>query len=158
MIEPELRHTDNDTLIQLLTSRDALDTLEHDLKQPTPVLAWAYLIEPEWFREMFATPLRQSNVQLLVDHRQRRTVQKLLHEEPNLHARSWSWNRTLHDKTLMLPQRNTIWLCTHNWTKGSWTLSTNRAARIVSRSTTTDLLKVWMSDYAQSRPIIPKKN
>lgn len=143
-------------MIEILHGKKALEQITSDLDMTEPVLAWCYLIDPEWFTQLLATPLQHAQVQIIVDHRQRKTISTLLAVQPNLHARSWSWNRTLHDKTLIIPNRALIWLGTHNWTKGSWTLSTNRAARIVSRTATNQLLKIWMADYAQSRPILPR--
>lgn len=148
---------DQPNSISILHGQEALETFEKDLAAPIDILAWAYLIDPPWFTSCLKTPLTFGHVQLIVDHRQRRTVAQLCRQHKNLHARSWSWNRTLHDKTLMIPSKGIIWLGTHNWTRGSWTLSTNRAARLVSRQATDSLLKLWMEDYKKSRPILPKK-
>lgn len=143
--------------VRLLSAQDALPQLRADLAAATKIYAWLYLVDETFFTNLFSDPLRDHDFFCVADHRQKPTLQTLVALFPNFYPRTWSWNRTQHDKTLILPNLEVIWLSTHNMTRGSWTLSTNRAARIESKEATKKLSETFLADYQRSRAVLARK-
>lgn len=142
--------------VRLLGAQDALPQLRADLADATVLMAWLYLIDDSFFTNVFSEPLRRCDFFAVSDHRQKRTLETLTKIFPNFYPRTWAWNRTQHDKTLIIPNLDVVWLSTHNMTRGSWTLSTNRAARIKSPDATRKLKDVFLADYQRSKAVLPK--
>jgi hypothetical protein len=116
--------------VDLLDYQTALPALRSDLADRGPCLAYTYLIDTIWFHDLFGPHLAHSLLMVLADNRQRVALRGLTQEFAKLAAATWSTNRTMHDKTLVFPQKNVVYLTTSNLTKGSWTLSLNSTARI----------------------------
>lgn len=150
MMEDILTHPGQ---IQLLGAHHALELLTEDLANVSHVYAWTYLIEPEFARQLLAEHLKHSQFSTIVDHRQRGVAQKLQQEFPNFNARSWSYNRTMHEKTFIFDRACVVWLGSHNMTKGSYTLSSNRAARIHSVSLAMNLRSTWLDQWETARRV-----
>jgi hypothetical protein len=145
-----------DTL-QVLKAPDALSTLESDLRERGPVHAWVYLVDPNFFRQLFLEHLTHSEIFFLIDNRQARFAKELVKDFKNLHCWTWSYNRTLHVKTFLFPALGLTWIASHNLTLGSYNMSYNHAVRIHSPTITADLLRDWHQNQQHSK-IVPRKN
>jgi phosphatidylserine/phosphatidylglycerophosphate/cardiolipin synthase-like enzyme len=139
--------------IQLLGLAQALDQLTSDIHNSHVVYVWAYLIEATFFSTLFADHLSHARVYMITDHRQRYVCAGLQDTFERFTARSWSYNRTMHEKTFIFPELKTVWTGSHNLTRGSFTLSNNRSARIESAQLTTALADSWHRDWTLSKTI-----
>jgi phosphatidylserine/phosphatidylglycerophosphate/cardiolipin synthase-like enzyme len=134
--------------VQMLTDKLTEPHLRDDLAQKGDVYAWTYLINAKFFERVFGTHLCSDELNMIVDHRQRKLCKQLQTTHPNLHAWSWSYNRTMHDKTFIFPALNIVYIGTYNLTQGSFWTSRNRCVRIDSKPLTADLLKKWEAERA----------
>jgi len=141
--------------IDFLPLERALPTLRRDLSETGPVLLLCYLADPPWIHDLFADHLKHSELQILCDHRQRSTLKPFLKGNKNLHIASWSYNRTMHDKRVLFPALDTVYLTTNNLTHGSWTLSINSTARIKSAKITERLTNEFHAMWQLARPLLP---
>lgn len=149
----EIRFSPN-AQINLLTFETALSTLRDDLRRPGPCLAYAYLIDPPWFIDLFQEHLANSLLMVLADNRQRSELRTLVSHNPKLKAATWSSNRTMHDKTLIFPIDGITYLTTTNLTKGAWTLSLNNVARITCPSLCSKLAEQFHQHWTTARPVV----
>ena len=149
----EIRFSPN-AQINLLTFETALSTLREDLRRPSPCLAYAYLIDPPWFLDLFKEHLANSLLMVLADNRQRSELRTLVSHHPKLKAATWSTNRTMHDKTLIFPLEGITYLTTTNLTKGAWTLSLNNVARITCPSLSSKLAEQFHDHWNSARPVV----
>ena len=129
--------------VHMLEGLDAYGALLQDIRGETPIHAWVYLLEPEFFKTLFHAHLATKKLNLIVDNRQQPIVRDLLAIYPNLSAASHSTNRTMHDKTILFPALGVSWIGSYNVTRGSWSMSQNRAARVKSFSLCDELMDAW---------------
>jgi hypothetical protein len=141
--------------VELLNFTQAYKVLRTDLSDTGPCLAFVYLVDVQWFRELFEQHLQQSLLMLIGDSRQRATLRILARQYTKLKAATWSINRTMHDKTLILPQKNIIYLTTNNITRGSWTMSMNSTARIECAEMTKRLEEQFHTLWDSCLPVTP---
>jgi phosphatidylserine/phosphatidylglycerophosphate/cardiolipin synthase-like enzyme len=139
--------------IQLLGLADAQNQLKSDIQNSHVIYVWAYLIEANFFSTLFAAHLSHARVYMIVDHRQRYVCAGLQDTFERFTARSWSYNRTMHEKSFIFPELNTVWTGSHNLTRGSFTLSNNRSARIESDQLTKALADAWHRDWTLAKTI-----
>lgn len=142
--------------VKIHSAKDALPALHADLARARTIDAWIYLLDPHFFEELFREHLPRATFFAVADHRQKHSLALLAHDFPNFRPRTWAWNRTQHDKTILLPDLQVTWLLTHNLTRGSWTMSSNRAARVESAGLTHRLASDFLRDYARARAVLPK--
>lgn len=145
-----------DCTVQIHSAQDALPALMTDLRTAKSIQAWIYLLDPHFFEELFKEHLPKTTFFAVADHRQKHSLANLAAQFPNFRPRTWAWNRTQHDKTILLPELSVTWLLTHNLTRGSWTMSSNRAARVQSKGLSNRLSKDFLTDYARARAVLPK--
>jgi hypothetical protein len=134
--------------IQLLSNKNTEMELWQDLQKPGPTFAWTYLINEKFFERVFGTHLFRDELNMIVDHRQRKVCANLQKNYGRFHAWSWSYNRTMHDKTFIFPALSVVYIGTYNLTHGSFWTSRNRCVRIDSKPLTEDLLKKWEAERA----------
>lgn len=139
--------------IQLLSLEHALQQLRQDLELRGTVYTWTYLIDYDFAADLLGRHLQHSKLYAIIDHRMRGTAAKLQRSYPTFSARSWSYNRTMHEKTFILPETATTWLGSHNMTRGSYTLSMNRSARITSLSLCKTLEQIWWDQWQTARAL-----
>lgn len=144
--------------VHMLEGLDAYGQLLQDIRGTTPIHAWVYLLEPQFFRTLFHTHLQTKQLHLIVDNRQQPIVRELLELYPKLNAASHSTNRTMHDKTMLFPALGVSWIGSYNLTRGSWSLSQNRAARIKSHALCLELLDAWCQMFENCKPVRPPQN
>lgn len=145
---------EHDAKVTLLPFTSALPQLRRDLEDKSPVAIWTYLIDPDFFRDVFAAHLTHSPLLLLGDNRQRTTLIQLAATYRLLHSATWSSNRTMHDKTILFPKLNVTYLTTSNITRGAWTMSMNSTARIVSPSLTNHIEAEFHATWDTARPVL----
>lgn len=141
--------------VHMLQGLDAYGQLLQDIRGITPVYGWAYLIETEFFKTLFDQHLKTKSTFLIIDNRQQPIVRNLLSIYPKLSAASHSTNRTMHDKTLLFPALGVTWIGTYNLTRGSWSMSQNRAARIKSHALALELLSEWDTQWRHCKILRP---
>lgn len=146
--------------VELLDFTKAYAVLKSDLADPGPCLAYAYLLDPIWFRELFTDHLQHSLLQMIGDSRQRTHMRLLQQQYKKLRCATWSNNRTMHDKTLIFPQKGIVYLTTNNITRGSWTMSLNSTARLecaeLTRRLETQFHELWSAALPIQNPEIVK--
>jgi phosphatidylserine/phosphatidylglycerophosphate/cardiolipin synthase-like enzyme len=140
-------------MVQILTGPDALDAMRRDIAESGDVFAWMYLIEEGWAREMLARQPHDTPMQIIVDQRSAAIAARIQSEDKRFEAWAWARNRTMHDKTYIFPLPGITYIGTHNMTRGSYTLSRNRSARIESHALSKAMLKQWHEDRARARKI-----
>lgn len=128
-----------------------MTTLRDDLNAPGPVYAYVYLLHPPFFRELVAPHLSRDALWILADAHQLAPLHELADEFPLLHCATWSRNRTMHDKTILFPQLDVIYLTSANMTRGSWTLSVNAAVRVENRGLCGDLAATFIHRFAHAK-------
>lgn len=101
------------------------------------------MIDPAFLFDLFRPFHPAGQLRLIVDNTQRFNAARVTADWPGFHAYTWSINRTMHDKTLLFPQLDVTWIGTMNLTRGSYTMSRNRALRIHNRELLTHLLTTW---------------
>lgn len=139
--------------VRLLGLTEAHDQLCSDIANSCVIYAWAYLIEADFFTKLFKDHLAHARVYMIVDHRQRYVCAGLQDTHERFTARSWSYNRTMHEKSFIFPELQTVWTGSHNLTRGSFTLSNNRSARIESPQLTHALADAWHRDWTLAKTI-----
>jgi hypothetical protein len=117
------------------------------------VRGWIYLITEETLAELIDNAQPSTYWQFVIDHRMRKIGRALMARHPNLLLGSWSANRTMHDKTILIQSTNTTWMLTHNMTRGSFSLSTNRAVKITSQGLTERLMESWCHDWKRAKAL-----
>lgn len=122
--------------IELLRRDAALKLLFRDLCESERSFIYGYLIDEDWATAFLAEPLARNYMKILGDHKQREVLRNLSGRFKRLECATWASNRTMHNKTIILPPIGVTYLTTANLTKGSWTLSVNVAARIASQNFT----------------------
>lgn len=132
---------------------DALDQLKKDIAQATNIYTWTFLLEEKFFGELFSDFLTDKRLYCIVDHRMRALSSKLNRDFPHFVARSWSYNRTMHEKTFLFAPQNVAWCGSHNLTRGSYTMASNRSARIISPQLFGALHTAWYMDWERARPV-----
>jgi len=148
--------TDIDTnAVRIIDGEDALITLRSDIKDAGPLYCYTYLIDVVFWHELMTPHTDHSEIYVLTDHRQRPLANQLVIENKRTHFWTWATNRMLHEKTFILPSGGVVWIGSQNLTRGSWTLSKNRAVRIHSHSLATQLLNEWLFIRAMARPVLP---
>lgn len=141
-------------MIQSITQHNGLAELRRDLTRTGDVLLWAYLLKPDFFLELFAAPLAKNHLWVLADDHQRRILEDLQRTHPKLHVATWSHNRTMHAKTILLPESGIAYFTSANLTRGSWTLSVNTTIRIESEHFVTQMARDFHSAF-QTAKILP---
>lgn len=144
-----------DSSVSIIRGSEGEALLTADLHEVSHAHVWAYLIDPDFFCKLFQRQLSVGYLRVITDSRQIPVCRRLAAEQPRAHFRHWSTNRTLHDKTILLPQISVTWLSTYNLTTGSWTMSYNRAARMTSPQITSRLAHEFEADWEVSRPVLP---
>jgi hypothetical protein len=139
--------------LKLLEGNQALKSLEHDLEYGGDVYGWIYLIEPDWFEKLLKEKQKNTETWLILDHRMTAIAKELENKIATLHTWTWSYNRTMHDKTLFFPQRGIVHFTTRNLTKGSFWLSKNKSLRIQNASLTKKLHHDWLIDRDHARKV-----
>ena len=141
--------------IQMLPLGDALASLRKDLAASGMVQIYCFLTSVEWIMDLLHDHLQHSDAAILCDSRQRVTLKPLLQTYRRLHVSTWSTNRTMHDKTIIFPATNLVYLTTNNLTQGSWSLSLNRTARIRSAPLADRLSNDFNLYWKMARPLLP---
>lgn len=141
--------------IRILDGEHALSMLRADLKEAGPVYCWTYLIDTGFWHELMFPHTDHSEIYVLTDHRQRPTAKALVSENRRTHFWTWATNRMLHEKTFLFPFLGVVWIGSQNLTRGSWTLSKNRAVRIHSHALQTEMLNEWLYTRQLSKPVLP---
>jgi hypothetical protein len=139
--------------VEIYGLTDALQKLRQDIYAATNIYTWTFLIDPTFFIDLFDTFLESKRLYSIVDHRMRGLCSDLNRTYPNFVARSWSYNRTMHEKTFLFSPQNVAWMGSHNLTRGSYTMASNRSARIVSSQLFGALHTAWYMDWERARPI-----
>jgi len=145
-------------MIEILANPDALLQLTADLKLETRLRCWTYLLDEPFARRLFAQDNHSYDIKIIADHRQRATLAALARWVPHFSARTWSTNRSMHDKTFLLLDTGLTYIGTHNLTRGSYTMSSNRVVRIASYPATQRLNAEWIHDWQHARPVPPTPN
>jgi len=139
--------------VELLGAPTALERLKADVRQSYTIHCWTYLLERTFFDEVFSDFLKRGRLYMITDHRMRYVAAGLQDTHERFTARSWSYNRTMHEKTFVFPDLNAVTLGSHNLTRGSYTLSNNRTARVQSTQLTKALCDAWHADWTRAKPM-----
>jgi len=131
--------------IQVLDAWETWAAIEIELSLSTLVFGWLYLATPAWMDKFIAAAHHSTRFHLIVDNRMTETIAAAIATHPNLTAYRWAKNRTMHDKTLIFPDRGISVIGTTNMTKGSYVLAQNRAVRIDSAHLAAHLMRDWES-------------
>lgn len=117
-------------LVQLLEPRAVLPAIRVDLLQTKSLRAQVYSLDPTFAAELFSNLDVLTPCRLLVDYRQVDAVKELARLRPQIQARRWASNRTMHDKCLILTGPDAVYLTTANMNKGAYFLSINSTVRV----------------------------
>jgi hypothetical protein len=138
---------------------DALQNLRADIADATNIYTWTFLLEENFFDNLFAKFLENKRLYCIVDHRMRGVATRLQQKHPHFAARSWSYNRTMHEKTFLFSPTSVAWMGSHNLTQGSFTMASNRSARIDSPQLFGALSTAWYMDWERALPLtVPRSN
>lgn len=140
---------------QLLDNPNCLAALKYDIAHSSLMYVQTYLLEKVFFAELFAEYLKRFPIQLLTDHRQAPLARELLTEHDNLTIKTWSRNRTMHTKMLLLWPQQTVYVGSHNLTRGSFSMSDNNTIRVADAAFFTDSLAKFHALYKHGRPVAP---
>lgn len=151
-------HARDQANIIVMDGRDTLEALHFDLEKPGTVHGWAYLMDYEFTARLFAPHLENQDISLIVDNKMRSVAADLQYEFARLRCWTWSYNRTMHDKTLLFPAQGLTWIGTHNLTQGSYWMALNRAVRIESSHLTRELNAQWEHDVRSAKPVVTTKD
>jgi phosphatidylserine/phosphatidylglycerophosphate/cardiolipin synthase-like enzyme len=141
--------------VHILDGEEALITLRSDINDSGPLYAYTYLIDVGFWHELMSPHTEHSEIYVLTDHRQLTLARALVQENRRTHFWTWATNRMLHEKTFIFPFHGVVWIGSQNLTRGSWTLSKNRAVRIHSHPLATQLLNEWLFIRTMARPVLP---
>src|SRR5262245_4352949 len=141
--------------VRMLHGQEAFAALRADVNTNGPIYCYTYLIETNFWHAIFDEHCTHSPLYCITDHRQRPLVQQLVNENRNTHAWTWATNRSLHEKTFLFPLLGVVWIGSQNMTRGSWTMSRNRAVRIHHHSFLGTMLAEWTETRNNSRAVLP---
>lgn len=144
-------------MIELIPQEFQLKRLEADIAELGEMLIYAFLIEENFFENLFGNALKRNRIHLLGDHRQRSLLRRLVPKWRTLEAATWSYNRTMHSKNIIFPSANVCWLTSANLNRGAWTLSQNTTLRIIDHGLTIQLRAGFYAQFEQARPIMHTK-
>lgn len=139
--------------IILLQPHEVLSTIDHDLRGAAAVDAWIYSTEPLFFSTVFGPALTSCPIRVICDWKHRSPWIDLQRKYPLLSPRTWSTNRTMHDKTILLHGHHVTYLITANMHRGSFTLSRNRYARVITADFHQRLTEQFELDWLHSNPL-----
>lgn len=139
--------------IALLTPAELLPTIDSDLATTTGLDAYIYSADHHYLRVVFGPLFGRMPIRLIVDHKHRSEVSVLNGQFPFFSVRSYSSNRTMHDKTFLLHGKGIVYLLTANMNRGSFMLSKNRAARVSQEHFYFEIAAEFEADWKNSRPI-----
>jgi phosphatidylserine/phosphatidylglycerophosphate/cardiolipin synthase-like enzyme len=142
--------------MQVLDAWETWATIRIEISLSTLVFGWLYLTTPAWMDEFIAAGHDTTQFHLIVDDRMSETIAAAIAAHPNLTAYRWAKNRTMHDKTLIFPDRGISIIGTSNMTKGSYLLAQNRAVRIDSAALAAHLMNEWDYYRSHARLIRPR--
>lgn len=149
--------TDAHTL-ELHRGAAAVRALEDFLAPQGTIIAWLYTIDLAFVQRFIKNRLAHSQVYLITDYRTRARAAEIASTYRTFHARSWSANRTMHDKTLVHTTNKQVLITTANGTVGAWTLSRNRTFTLTSHQLTSTLIEEFWENWKTTRTIIPATN
>jgi hypothetical protein len=144
--------------VQVYGLTNALQHIRADIADATNIFTWTFLLEETFFENLFGKFLERGNLYSIVDHRMRGAVTRLQERFPRFAARSWSYNRTMHEKTFLFSPAGVTWMGSHNLTQGSFTMASNRSARIDSTQLFDALYTAWFMDWDRARPVTIPRN
>lgn len=139
--------------IILLRQEEVLPTIDWDLEHATTVDAWIYSADMTFFSTVFGPALTSYPVRILADWKHRAPWIELQRAFPRLNVRTWSRNRTMHDKTILLHGPKITYLITANMHRGSFLLSKNRFARVCTPDFHQRLTEEFESEWLKSQPL-----
>lgn len=139
-------------LIELLEPSEVYKMLCHDATDVTDIYAWWYLFSEETLDNLLDTAGKKTNWHAIIDYKMTERAARAQARHPNLRTAAWSSNRTMHDKTMILPNRRVAYLMTHNMTHGSFWLSQNRCLRIQSYNLVSHLKAQWQEEFKRCKP------
>lgn len=143
--------------LKFMNGRETLEHLERDLQTAGNLYGWMYLLNSMWTENLLRNQADNVMTRMIVDHRMKATAAELQSRSRRFEAWSWSYNRTMHDKTLFFPVAGLIYIGTHNMTKGSYWLSENRSIRIKHHRMTQELLRQWQNDREHAKKVVNSK-
>jgi hypothetical protein len=138
--------------VQILHGQEALKTMEQDMAKDGDMYGWQYLLMLPFAQSFLAEKLTRNKINLILDHKMRNVAAEMQRWNANFRAWTWSYNRTMHDKTLIIPAEGLTYVATYNLTKGSWYLSSNRLTRIRNDQ----MSRILMGDWEKDRSVATK--
>jgi len=142
-----------DAEITLLDGGAAFTAMRTLFTIEAPIYAWIYHLEFSFAAELLALRPDGQETYFIIDHRTRTIAADLAESFKTFNARTWSTNRTMHDKTYVAPAHDAVLLGTHNLTRGAYWSSLNRSALIIHRALTTALLRDWKHDWLHAQSL-----
>lgn len=144
--------------IEILTGAETLHVFRGDLSLHGNAFAWGYLLNEKFTEAVLEAREKTATISMIIDHRMLGVAARLQQKFPNFAAWSWSYNRTMHDKTWVFPAQGVIYIGTYNLTKGSYWLSLNRTVRIRSQAMTAQLMHMWNEDRQKATKVKTASN
>jgi len=136
--------------IILLQPAEVLPTIDYDLNNATAVDAWIYSADPLFFSTVFGPALTSCPIRVICDWKHRSPWINLQQVYPHLTTKTWTTNRTMHDKTILLHGHHITYLITANMHRGSFLLARNRYARVRTRDLHQRLTEQFELDWLSS--------
>lgn len=116
--------------MELLYGRELRRALEDDLKIGGALDVFAYNVELDFFEELFGQHANRSRVSILCDYRMRLLIGMFLYSHDKALAKHWPKNGMLHMKVMNFPERNLVYLGSHNFTRYAWQAAQNMTVRV----------------------------
>jgi phosphatidylserine/phosphatidylglycerophosphate/cardiolipin synthase-like enzyme len=139
--------------LKVLSNPECLEHLKADIKDATQADMQTYLLEPSFFAELFTDFLKRAIVNVVTDARQRPTAALLLATHNNLRIRTWSGNRTMHTKMILLHPMAITYIGSHNLTRGSFSMSENATLRTDDPDIYNLTLNRFIERWKNSKPV-----
>lgn len=116
--------------MELLYGKELRRALEEDLKIGGPLDLFIYNMELDFLEELFGQYANRNRVSILCDYRMRLLVGMFLHSHDVTLAKHWPKNGMLHMKVMIFPERNLVYLGSHNFTRFAWQAAQNMTLRV----------------------------
>ena len=116
--------------MELLYGSALRKALDEDLKQGGALDIFAYNVELDFFEELFGQHANRCRVSILCDYRMRLLIGMFLYSHDKTLAKHWPKNGMLHMKVMIFPERNLIYLGSHNFTRFAWQAAQNLTLRV----------------------------
>lgn len=116
--------------MELLYGRALRQALEDDLRGEGPLDLFVYNMELEFFEGLFGQYANRNQVSILCDYRMKQLAGMFLFSHDKTIVKHWPKNGMLHMKVMIFPEKNVVYLGSHNFTWFAWVAAQNMTLRV----------------------------